>query len=181
MDNFNRPYTARSVAEFWRRWHISFSTWLRDYLYIPLGGNRVIPARLYINLMIVFLVCGLWHGADWTFMAWGLIHGFYLVFGLTSQGYTIKNFPGSSDSTESLPFTKVFKFLPPLSLFPLAWIFFRADSLSDAVYVVTHLHTGWADIFSENKLGSMIFLGKPKSAAYHCSVFPYVCLGYSFS
>ena len=71
MNNFNRPYHARSIGEFWGRWHISLSTWFRDYLYIPLGGNRVPEYRYYLNLMIVFLVSGLWHGANWTFVVWG--------------------------------------------------------------------------------------------------------------
>ena len=161
MDNFDRPYSARSIAEFWRRWHISFSTWLRDYLYIPLGGNRVIPARLYINLMIVFLICGLWHGANWTFIEWGLIHGLYLIVGLASQGIRSK-------ITHALGLDRIPAFHRGLQVFTtfvlvsLAWVFFRADSLHDAVYVITHLHTGWADIFAGNKLGSMLFLGKPK-------------------
>jgi alginate O-acetyltransferase complex protein AlgI len=79
VENFNYPYISRSITEFWRRWHISLSTWFRDYLYIPLGGNRRSPARTYFNLMVVFLPCGLWHGASWTFVAWGMFHGVFLV------------------------------------------------------------------------------------------------------
>lgn len=78
-ENFNYPYIAKSVTDFWRRWHISLSTWFRDYLYIPLGGNRISPQRTYLNLIIVFLLCGLWHGANWGFIFWGLYHGFFLV------------------------------------------------------------------------------------------------------
>jgi D-alanyl-lipoteichoic acid acyltransferase DltB (MBOAT superfamily) len=162
MDNFDRPYTARSVAEFWRRWHISLSTWLRDYLYIPLGGNRVTPARLYKNLMVVFLICGLWHGANWTFVGWGLIHGFYLIVGLASMDIRSK-------ITRALGLDRIPAFHRGLQVFTtfilvsLAWVFFRADSLYDAVYIVTHLHTGWTDIFAGNKLGALIFLGRPKS------------------
>ncbi|MEM1270711.1 MAG: MBOAT family protein, partial [Bacteroidota bacterium] len=85
MDNFRRPYFSKSIAEFWRRWHISLSTWFRDYVYIPLGGNRVSKGRWYANLMIVFLVSGLWHGANWTFVVWGGLHGLYLVVGLVTQ------------------------------------------------------------------------------------------------
>lgn len=162
MDNFDRPYSARSIAEFWRRWHISFSTWLRDYLYIPLGGNRVDPARLYINLMIVFLVCGLWHGANWTFIGWGLIHGCYLIVGLVSRN--IRSNIAHTLGIHRFPdFHKGLQIFVTFTLVSLAWVFFRADSLYDAIYVVTHLHTGWADIFSWNKLDSMIFLGRPKS------------------
>ena len=77
--NFDAPYRADSFSDFWRRWHISLSSWLRDYLYIPLGGNRAGAGRTYVNLMIVFLLCGLWHGAGWTFLVWGAWHGFWLV------------------------------------------------------------------------------------------------------
>ena len=79
LENFNYPYIARSVREFWRRWHISLSTWFRDYLYIPLGGNRHGPVRTGANLLLVFLLCGLWHGASWTFLIWGVYHGIFLV------------------------------------------------------------------------------------------------------
>ena len=78
-ENFRWPYVATSVTAFWRRWHISLSTWFRDYLYIPLGGNRVSPARRYVNLVTVFFLCGLWHGASWNFVIWGLWHGAFLV------------------------------------------------------------------------------------------------------
>ena len=79
MDNFNRPYFSKSIPEFWRRWHISLSTWFRDYFYIPLGGNRVSIPRWYFNLFFVMLICGFWHGANWTFIVWGGLHGFYLA------------------------------------------------------------------------------------------------------
>ena len=121
-DNFNRPYTARSVAEFWRRWHISFSTWLRDYLYIPLGGNRVVPTRLYINLILVFLVCGLWHGASWTFVAWGFIHGIFIVSGLISRNLRFKvNHAFGLDSHPALQ--KGFQSASPLLLSRLPGFF----------------------------------------------------------
>ena len=84
--NFRLPYASRSITEFWRRWHISLSTWFRDYLYIPLGGNRHGTARTYRNLVIVFLLCGLWHGAGWTFVLWGLWHGTFLVLERTGLG-----------------------------------------------------------------------------------------------
>src|SRR5215217_6193014 len=80
MTNFNQPYQARNISEFWKRWHISLSTWFRDYLYIPLGGNRVKLYRGYLNLFIVFIISGFWHGANWTFIVWGALHGFYLIF-----------------------------------------------------------------------------------------------------
>ena len=83
-ENFRYPYVSRSLTEFWRRWHISLSTWFRDYLYVPLGGNRRGPARVYLNLVVVFVFCGLWHGASWTFLVWGLFHGVFLVRSPTS-------------------------------------------------------------------------------------------------
>lgn len=161
-ENFNRPYTARSVAEFWRRWHISFSTWLRDYLYIPLGGNRVVPARLYINLMIVFLICGLWHGANWTFVEWGMIHGLYLVIGLATKETRSKmvSFIGLT----RLPrLHRGLQTVTTFILISLAWVFFRADSLYDAVYVVSHLHTGWGALFDGEALTQIVFFGKPRA------------------
>jgi len=82
MENFRRPYFSRSMSEFWRRWHISLSTWFRDYLYIPLGGNRVGPARRQFNLLVTFLLSGMWHGAGWNFIAWGAVHGFLVVAGI---------------------------------------------------------------------------------------------------
>jgi len=85
-ENFNYPYISKSIREFWRRWHISLSSWLRDYLYIPLGGNRMGPVRTYQNLFVVFLLCGLWHGASWTFILWGIYHGFFLILERTRMG-----------------------------------------------------------------------------------------------
>jgi alginate O-acetyltransferase complex protein AlgI len=85
MKNFDRPYHSKSIHEFWGRWHISLSSWFKDYLYISLGGNRVSIPRWYFNLFIVFLVSGLWHGANWTFVIWGALHGFYLVFALLTK------------------------------------------------------------------------------------------------
>ena len=81
MENFNTPYFASSIRDFWRRWHISLSTWLRDYVYIPLGGSRCSKARKYFNLFLTFLISGLWHGANWTYVMWGALHGFYQIMG----------------------------------------------------------------------------------------------------
>lgn len=141
MQNFNRPYFSKSVSEFWRRWHISLSTWFRDYLYIPLGGNRVIKWRWYYNLFITFLISGLWHGANWTFIVWGALHGVYLVFAIITQPFkeSIKNSVGLNrhkaiDNLAGMCIT----FL----LITIAWVFFRANTISDAWYVVTHFHIG---------------------------------------
>ncbi len=131
MENFNCPYYAQTVAEFWRRWHISLSSWFRDYLYIPLGGNRKGTVRKYINTMIVFLVSGLWHGANWTYVVWGGLNGLYQVIGglLT---------PVRKKMYQLLPMlekSKIFMVLRMLVTFVLVditWIFFRADSLAHA-------------------------------------------------
>ena len=130
--NFMQPYFSRSVGEFWRRWHISLSTWFRDYVYIPLGGNRVSSSRHYANLMITFVISGLWHGANWTFVAWGFLHGLYLIVAQTFGPYL----PHSVRLPRVQAFCKtVFTF----SLVSFAWIFFRANSLQDSWFIATHL------------------------------------------
>ncbi|MGC4091005.1 MAG: MBOAT family O-acyltransferase [Polyangiaceae bacterium] len=121
-ENFDAPYRSASITEFWRRWHISLSTWLRDYLYIPLGGNRQGPAKRYRNLVIVFVVCGFWHGANWTFLVWGAYHGALLVL---EQSEPYKRSLGRLPTLLAVPFN----FL----LVMLGWVFFRADSLPHAL------------------------------------------------
>lgn len=133
MTNFKSPYFSASFKEFWSRWHISLSSWFKDYVYIPLGGNRVGKIRCYLNLFITFLVSGLWHGASWTFVIWGGIHGGLQVmerlFGWTGKKEpTIKRHP--------------FKVLGVFILVCLAWVFFRANSFSDALYVFRHMLDG---------------------------------------
>lgn len=118
--NFNRPYSSTSVTEFWRRWHISLSSWFRDYLYIPLGGNRVSPLRTYINLATVFLLCGLWHGAAWTFIIWGAWHGFLLILERMGLGRVLAGIP----STIAQLYTML--------MVMIGWVFFRADSVPHA-------------------------------------------------
>jgi len=135
MTNFRTPYFATSVSEFWKRWHISLSTWFKDYLYIPLGGNKVTANRWYLNLMVTFMVSGIWHGASWTFLAWGALHGFYLVFGILTQNFRnrlnaatgINKFPLFFDAVQS-----VIVFV----LVGFAWIFFRAESMEDALILI---------------------------------------------
>lgn len=120
LENFDFPYVAGSVREFWQRWHISLSRWFRDYLYVPLGGNRVAPWRVYLNLVIVFFLCGLWHGAKWTFVVWGLIHGLFLV--LERVG-ALRRITG----------TPVVRHVYVLAVVMFAWVFFRADSFAYAL------------------------------------------------
>jgi len=143
MMNFNRPYLSKSISEFWQRWHISLSTWFKDYLYIPLGGNRVSAWKLYRNIMIVFLLSGLWHGANWTFIVWGILHGFYLLFSLWTR--KIRSSVSDFLQLDQFPMIhKCIKVFITFNLVSLAWIFFRANSFSDAVYIITHLFNGFS-------------------------------------
>jgi len=156
-DNFARPYSAASVAEFWRRWHISLSSWLRDYIYIPMGGSRVRTTRLYFNYIFVFFICGLWHGASWTFAVWGLIHGIYLIFGIFLRGFREKvTFAIGLNKFPILH--RSIQIIITFALVSLAWIFFRANTISDALYIISHLHLGWEKVFNFETLGSLILL-----------------------
>jgi len=139
VTNFRQPYFSQSIEEFWHRWHISLSTWFRDYLYIPLGGNRVSTARWGANIMIVFTVSGLWHGANWTFVVWGALHGvFYLIGRATAR---VRSVAARILGEQSMP--RIFAAWRTLFTFVLvtvAWVFFRAQSVSDALYVLTHFY-----------------------------------------
>jgi len=131
MTNFNRPYFARTISEFWKRWHISLSTWFKDYLYISLGGSRVSVPRWYFNLFIVFLVSGLWHGANWTYIIWGAINGFYLVFALVTQDVRTKLTRLSG--LQNFPRLNLFiQVSTTYILACFAWIFFRANNIHQA-------------------------------------------------
>ena len=123
MWNFNLPYSAANLREFWQRWHISLSTWLRDYLYIPLGGNRLGPARTKFNLIITLLLGGLWHGAAWNFVLWGLWHG----AGLAAQRSSIFK---SQFSILNSQFCRVFSWLATMFFVFYGWLIFRAKSLA---------------------------------------------------
>lgn len=140
MDNFDTPYFASSIKEFWRRWHISLSTWFKDYLYIPLGGNRKGKIRKYLNIMIVFLTSGLWHGANWTYVVWGGLHGLYQIIGDISKPIkdkTTKKFNVKTDVTSY----KILKILSTFLLTCLAWIFFRADNITIALEYIARIFT----------------------------------------
>ncbi|KKP37427.1 alginate O-acetyltransferase [Candidatus Peregrinibacteria bacterium RIFOXYC2_FULL_33_13] len=140
MDNFKRPYFSRSINEFWKRWHISLSTWFKDYVYIPLGGNKVNKIRRYFNLLTVFLISGLWHGAKWTFVIWGLLHGLYLILELILK-------PIKNKIMEFMRLTKLPKLMAFMEicftfiLINIAWIFFRANNLPDAIYIIKNIFT----------------------------------------
>lgn len=149
MINFNRPYFAKSVSEFWNRWHISLSTWFKDYLYISLGGNRVSIPRLYLNLFLVFLISGLWHGANWTYIIWGALNGFYLIFAIISKKYLdpIKRLI----EIKKLPILNLtLQILITFMLISFAWIFFRANTVGDAFMIVKKILTFSGPIYTEN-------------------------------
>jgi alginate O-acetyltransferase complex protein AlgI len=134
MRNFDRPYLSQSISEFWSRWHISLSTWFRDFVYIPLGGNRASTPRWYYNLFITFLLSGLWHGASWTFVIWGALNGFYLIFALITRN--LRAGIARSVGLATAPrLHAVLKVLITFTLSCIAWVFFRANSFADAMHV----------------------------------------------
>jgi len=142
MENFNTPYFAHSIKDFWRRWHISLSSWLRDYLYIPLGGNRHGKIRKYINIMVTFLMSGLWHGASWNYVIWGGLHGIYQVIGEMTNPLRgkIQNILKINTTCDSY---RLWQVGSTFFLTTFAWIFFRADSLKDALYYISRMATKW--------------------------------------
>ena len=134
LENFNYPYISQSLQEFWRRWHISLSNWFRDYLYIPLGGNRCVAWRVYFNLVTVFFLCGLWHGASWNFVVWGLLHGLFLIFERLGLAKTLALFP------------RIVRHAYVLLFLMISWVFFRADNLSSAMlYLAAMIGEGTGD------------------------------------
>ncbi len=149
MTNFNRPYFARNVAEFWKRWHISLSTWFKDYLYISLGGNRVSVPRWYFNLFIVFLISGLWHGANWTYIIWGALNGFYLIFANVSQ--SSRNKFSSFIGINKMPvLARCLQIGVTFMLVCFAWIFFRANNVTDAFSIIKKISSFNGPLFIEN-------------------------------
>jgi len=135
MTNFRRPYFATSIGEFWHRWHISLSTWFRDYVYISLGGNRVVKWRYFYNLFITFLVSGLWHGAEWTFVIWGALHGFYMVFAIWTAKLRERT-NGFLGISRNPAVYRLAQTLVTFLLVYVSWIFFRANNTHDAFLII---------------------------------------------
>lgn len=145
MKNFDFPYGARSIKDFWRRWHISLSTWFKDYLYFPLGGSRVKKWRHLVNLLIVFVVSGLWHGAAMTFVLWGLMHGAYQVIGILLTPIREKFY--QKVLAKDHPVMKFVSWVGTFALVNLAWVLFRANSLKDARFILGGIFTrSWSSI-----------------------------------
>ncbi len=162
MKNFDRPYFSKSISEFWRRWHISLSTWFRDYLYIPLGGNRVSKTRQNFNQFFVFAVSGLWHGANWNFIIWGALHGFYLIFARITKKPRV--YFNKITGLDKVPFLlKTVQAFTTFCLVAFAWIFFRGNYLeqSQCWHLVTHLFSNLPSIkefLSYNYIAKKVFL-----------------------
>lgn len=130
MENFNYPYVSKSATEFWRRWHISLSTWFRDYIYIPLGGSRVrTKSRHVFNLFVVWLCTGIWHGANWTFIAWGMMYFVLLVFEKST----------GLDKDSEKRSVNVIRYIYTMFFVVMGWVIFRADSISDAFVYIGHM------------------------------------------
>jgi D-alanyl-lipoteichoic acid acyltransferase DltB (MBOAT superfamily) len=147
MTNFKYPYLARSIPEFWHRWHISLTTWFRDYVYIPLGGNRVSRIRWMLNILAVFMLSGLWHGAAWTFIIWGALHGIYYLLSVCKSALYEQYLPKKFFDWGG-PGRKMIQMFLTFQLASLGWIFFRSESLSNAVFLLSHLFVKAPVVFS---------------------------------
>ena len=176
MKNFDHPYFSKSIPEFWRRWHISLSTWFRDYLYIPLGGNRTAKPRWAFNIFITFLISGLWHGANWTFIIWGALHGILILFFEITKTFWKK----LSNLTHLDRFPKAESGIAVFSTFTLvsfSWIFFRAANLSDAILIIKGLFDGWGNFMSSsNQIIAQSLMGLSPNGLYPFAVAPFQVL-----
>ncbi len=161
IKNFDRPYFSKSIQEFWRRWHISLSAWFKDYVYIPLGGSRVSGLRWAYNIMITFLLSGLWHGANLTFLVWGGLHGIFQIIGRIKNRLFGRFRP-------KLFISDIMSCIITFCLVAFAWIFFRANSLSDAVYIITNLTS---DI---GRIGDMQYLYET-ALSWGVGLYPLAC------
>jgi len=148
MENFNVPYASRSISEFWSRWHISLSTWFRDYVYIPLGGNRASPGRHSFNLLFTFSLSGLWHGANWTYVIWGALNGVYLIAGQQRRRWLAAlSWPAVQEGgrlARALAAARgALAVVGTFVLIDIGWVFFRARTMGDAWYILGHLGSDW--------------------------------------
>ena len=155
MANFNHPYFALNIQDFWRRWHISLSTWFRDYVYIPLGGSRCSKLKKYRNIAIVFLTSGLWHGANWTYVIWGALHGFYQIMGDILKPLRNKVETIFKVNTQCFSY-RLFNIIITFILVDFAWIFFRAPDIETAFTIIKQMFSIWNPwIFFDNSLYDM--------------------------
>ena len=178
MTNFRRPYFAKSISEFWTRWHISLSSWFRDYLYIPLGGNRVSVPRWCFNLFFVFLLSGLWHGANWTFIAWGAINGLYLIFSLLFKKFNEK-FAVSTGLKKSPRISAFVQIVAGFLLTSFAWIFFRAKSIDSAFLIIRKIFAFRGPLFISTPsliIYSLLAIGFLLTCEFFTEYYPQVSL-----
>ncbi len=154
MQNFNDPYSATSIKDFWRRWHISLTSWFTDYVYIPLGGSRCKKWRHLLNLMIVFLLSGIWHGAAWTYILWGVLHGIYQIIGNLIAKPRSALYKKLGIREDSLP-VKMGKHLVTFTLVCFSWMIFRANSLGELWFLIKTLFTGWGGISISSSLDAL--------------------------
>ena len=154
MKNFNRPYFSKSISEFWRRWHISLGSWFRDYLYLPLGGNKSGKFFWSKNIMIVFLISGLWHGSNWNFVIWGFLHGFYILFAFAFKNIKL-NIYSLLKINKSAIYYKFMQVICTFILVDFAWIFFRANTLSDSIYIIKNLFIINSDVLYDKSLHNL--------------------------
>lgn len=158
MTNFRRPYFAASMSDFWHRWHISLSTWFRDYVYMPLGGSRVTTTRQYLNIMAVFVLSGLWHGAAWNFVIWGCLHGLFLVGERMWNRLPLAPiFAGKGETGFARACQRAMQSVFVCVLVLIGWVFFRANSIPDALYVLGHTFD-----WTEARLSTLWRLGLPR-------------------
>ena len=150
--NFIRPYFSKTVTEFWRRWHISLTSWFREYIYFPLGGNRVSKARWMLNTMIVFVVSGLWHGAAYTFLVWGALHGLCMIVERVIYGKRIK------EISDKPTVPNILRMLLTFAIVSFAWIFFRAESFMDALSIIKSIFTDPGHLFVDINTLLMAFI-----------------------
>ena len=173
MQNFNNPYSAMNIRDFWRRWHISLTSWFTDYIYIPLGGSRRGKARQYLNIFIVFLISGLWHGAAWTYVLWGIMHGIYQIVGHITENtrQKLREKTGVANKAWYRGFRRFVTFMLVLT----AWVAFRANSMSDMAALYKALFTGWSGIDIKASLDAM-GLGLLHILTAVLSIYVTVCL-----
>jgi D-alanyl-lipoteichoic acid acyltransferase DltB (MBOAT superfamily) len=171
MENFNRPYFSRSIVEFWKRWHISLSSWLMDYLFLPIAyaiSRKIKRPELMkiraetwaymVGILTTMFLCGLWHGAKWTFVIWGTIHGLYLAISFITKKVRRKIWKKLHIKKQSL-IRKTIQVSITFGIVTFAWIFFRANSISDALYIISHLFTGWSKVFQLSGLMEAFHFG----------------------
>lgn len=140
LKNFNFPYFSKNIAEFWRKWHISLSSWFRDYLYIPLGGSRTSKLKIIRNTFIIFIVSGFWHGANWTFIIWGAINAIFILPTVLKSEKTV-------DKSDKITFKSIFQIIGTFFVTVIAWVFFRSETVSDAFYYIYKIffNFSWID------------------------------------